>query len=522
MQEQDIQAISQFWAPRAAVKPEDPRARPGYFYIGPNNAGVRVTHETAVQVAAVWACIDVIAKAISSSDWLVYERQGSRKRIEVDPFEDRLGYVLNTRPNPEMTAQAFRRALMIAALSWGNGYAEIVRDRAGRVGALYPIAPDRVEPFRDESGELLFEVKNDSGTSSVLSGRDIFHVRGPSIVGMMGDDIIAKASGSIALSIATDKFAASYFGNGTHLGGIVEVPGGMDDPTFERLKREFNQNHKGVGNAMKVAFIENGMKWHPVDGDADKSQLIGAQQNNVETICRWFGVPPHKVQHLLRSTNNNIEHQGLEFVRDALRPWARELQQEADFKLFSSRGPARYTLIDLDWAAEGDFKSRAEGLQILRNIGALNGDEVRDAIGYDSMPDGDKYIVQGAMVELKDVGKAYDKGATTTAKPAGGDGAPAQKAALSAWVGATFNRVRARYQARLADLERGGRDDAAAMASADARTYLSQQLAPVLPHLAAFSGRDVSDAAERAGVLVLGGEETEAAVAALFTQLGED
>lgn len=506
MRDEDIQALAHFWQPQAAVKPEDPRARPGYFYIGPNNAGVRVTHETAIQVDAVWACIDVIAKAISSSDWLVYERTSAKKRKELSPHDDRLSYVLNTRPNPEMTAQAFRRALMIAALSWGNGYAEIVRDMAGRVTELYPIAPDRVEPYRDRvTGELLFEVKNDSGTATVLRGRDIFHVRGPSIVGMMGDDLIAKAAGSIALSIATDKFAASYFGNGTFLGGIVEIPGGLDDAPFERLKKEFNKEHRGVGNAQKTAFIENGMKWIPNDSDAEKSQLIAVQQHNVERICRWFGVPPHKVQHLLRSTNNNIEHQGLEFTRDALRPWAREMQQEADYKLFSDRGPTRYTLIDLDWASEGDFKSRMEGLQIVRNAGVINGNEWRDEIGYDDMgPDGDKYIVQGAMTELKNVGKVYEK-PVAPAAPAAEDADPEdpESAAMTAWLTSIYDRA-ARCRASNPDK--------------DPEQYLERQLQDIFPHLEQYAP-DARAQAMDAGRDVLAGAQANASARRAITAI---
>jgi HK97 family phage portal protein len=79
-----------------------------------------------------------------------------------------------------------------------------------------------------------------------------------------------------------------------------------------------------------------------------KSQLVEERQFAVEEICRWFGVPPHKVQHLLRSTFSNIEHQSIEFVRDALTPWCVRLEQEADFKLFrQDRAPFKDTKIDL-------------------------------------------------------------------------------------------------------------------------------------------------------------------------------
>lgn len=515
MREEDIKAIAHLWDPAAAVKPEDPQRRASLFWIGPNNAGMRVTMETALQVGVVWACIDAIAKPMAASDFCVYERMGVRKRRELDPHEDPIAYMLNVRPNPEMTAQSFRRSLMIAALAWGNGYAENVRDRAGRVREQYPIHPDRVDPFRTRGGELRFLVRNDDGTETDLAERDLFRIRGPGIMGMVGQNMISHATASIALSMATSKFASSYFGNGTHLGGIVEVPGGMDDVTFERLKKEFNQNHRGVVNANKVAFIENGMKWHPVEGDADKSQLIEARQQDVEDICRWFGVPPHKVQHLLRSTNNNIEHQGLEFVRDALRPWAKELQQEADFKLFGGRGPVRFTRIDLDWASEGDFKSRAEGLKVYRDMGALNANEIRAELGYDDIgTEGDIYTVNGANTRLEDVGKNYDAAAPappTTDEPdvdeAGDEEEDPQAAALSAWLSTIYDR---------AERTRTGNS------SKDPVQYLERQLADIVPHLEKFSAK-ARDLAVAGGREVFAGKAAaESARATILAIIGAE
>lgn len=491
----DIAALAPVWEPQDAVIPEDPRKRQAFFWNGPVLAGVRVTPETAMQVGVVWACIDVVAKAISSSDWLVFERISQKKRKELS--DDPLFYLLNTRPNPEMTAQSFRRALMIAALSWGNGYAEIVRDMAGRVSQLWPIAPDRVEPRR-VGGQLVYIVKNDDGSEVELVQRDMYHVRGPGITGLVGDNMLTRAAGSIALAMATQKFAESYFGNGTQLGTIIEYPGELDDPTFERLSRAFDGKHRGPARAFRTAWIEQGMKATQVESNAEKAQLVAARQQDVEDICRWFGVPPHKVQHLLRSTNNNIEHQGLEFVRDALRPWSRELQQEADFKLFSLRGPTRFTYIDLDWASEGDFKSRMEGLQIARNIGGINGNEVRAEIGYDDMgPDGEKFIVQGAMVELKDVGKAFDKPA---AAPAANDEPPAPDPAadaMAAWLASIYDR---------AERCRVGNPDK------DPVQYLERQLVDILPHLTRLNA-DAGATVMAAGQSIFEGERTPAEAA---------
>lgn len=515
--EDDIKALQAFWEPQNAVKPEDPQHRSMSQYYGRTQAGVRITMDTWWQASAAWGCIDVIAKTFSSSDVLLFERLPNRRRKEL--VDDRLVYLLNTRPNPEMTAQAFKRALLIAACSWGNGYAEIVRDLAGRVAALYPIAPDRVEARRDSGGNLGFWVRNDDGTGTWLQSRDMFQIRGPSIIGMMGDNAIARASGTLALALATQKFAEAYFGNGATLGGVIEYPGELDDKTFERLEKAFNGRHQGAMKAFRTAWIEQGMKYVPVESDAESAQLVTARQQDIEDICRYWGVPPHKIQHLLRATNNNIEHQGLEFVRDCMRPWAKEFQQEADAKLLSERGPVRFTEVDLDWATEGDFKSRMEGLQIGRNMGCLNGNEVRAEIGYDDMgPEGDIYIVQGAMVPLKDVGAAYKKPTS---------GAPAKSAdqeddgddPLAAWLGETFRRIKNRRDGRQSNLARDGKENAVEQAQREAMSNALDYLQPINKHLAAIAGRDCADDSYQAALAVLAGACPDMQAAALVAAL---
>lgn len=132
-----------------------------------NDAGVHVTHGIAFMQAAVWACIDVIASALASSDWNVYAGLRGADDKKVIP-EDRLQYVLNTRFNPEMTAQAGKRAMGIAAAGYGNGIAEIEWDMAGRLAWLWPIAPDRVELVRNRFGSLVYRVTQTSQGDSLI------------------------------------------------------------------------------------------------------------------------------------------------------------------------------------------------------------------------------------------------------------------------------------------------------------------------------------------------------------------
>ena len=415
--------VARAWSAIRA-KPADPQRGSNFSLVGANNAGVPVSHEKAFEVAVVWACIDAIASALSASDWNVYQGLRGDDKTTALP-KDGLNYILNTRFNPEMTAQAGKRAMIIAAVGYGNGYAEIERDLAGRIIALWPIAPERVEPRRDlATGRLFFDVTNEYMAGSVeIQPEDMLHIRGAGLTGVVGDSVLGRSVQTMAQAIAVDQFASAYFGNNAQLGTVFMYKSGkIDDTSYQRLKEQMEKRHRGASKAFKSAFLDGG-DWDVknVGSDADKAQLIEAKHAVIEDVCRYFHVPPHKVQHLLRATNNNIEHQGLEFTRDTLRPWVKEIQQEADYKLVPVRGVPKFVEIDLDWAEQGDYKSRAEAFSIYRNSGVFSANDILRKLGENTIgPDGDIRIVQGANVRLEDVGMAY----TDNADPTPGDDTP--------------------------------------------------------------------------------------------------
>jgi HK97 family phage portal protein len=373
------------------------------FIIPVPESGVRLTADEALQLAAVWACIDAIAKAIASCDWNIYQPKGKKRHEQV--VDDPLNWILNTRPNPEMTAIAFREALLYIGIPFGNAYAEIIRDGAGRVAELWPLEVDRVTPRRNEAGQLVYHYRQPDGALAILDARQVFHLRGPSLSGFLGENLVARAARSLSIAAAQERFAASFFGRGAHPGGVLEHPGKLSPERVALLEDDFDKKRAGPHNAYRPMILEDGMKWTTISVNPQESQLLEERQFAVEEICRWFGVPPHKVQHLLRSTFSNIEHQSIEFVRDALAPWCVRLQQEADFKLFrQDRGPWRYTKIDTAPLSYGDAKARADAHAVWRQNGIMSANEIRRREGLDDIgPDGDVLLVQANLTTVENI-----------------------------------------------------------------------------------------------------------------------
>lgn len=427
-----------------------------------------VPHDKATTVSTVWACMDVVAAAIASSDWNVYRGIRGEDRKESLPA-DRLHYILNTRFNPEMTAQAGKRAMMLSALGWGNGWAEIEFDDARRPIGLWPIDPERATLMRDFDTRRLFLRVTQGWNGGVvdLEMDEVLCIRGPGVLGFAGDDLINKAMRTIVGAIAQDEFQNAYFSNNAQLGTVFTYKSGaMDDTAYQRAKDEIKSKHAGARRAYSAAILTGEWNVQTLGTNAEDAALEQIRNLTVEEICRWFRVPPHKVAHLARATNNNIEHQGLEFSRDTLRPWKVEIEQECDYKLFGERA-RKFVELDVDWAEQGGYKDRMEAFSKARAMGVFSANDILRKLGENTIgADGDIRIVQGANVRLEDVGAAY--------------GAPAEDPeddAVKAWLANVYDRVQRRFKNRLADLDRAGRRDALQVAEADALQYAEKELA---------------------------------------------
>ncbi len=366
-------------------------------------AGVRVTEETAMRLAAVFGCIRYISSVVSILSWHVYRQNGKNKDRLFTP----LANLLNRMPckTDFIDSINWRVTLLNHVLSWGNGYAEIVRDSQGRPVDMPIITPNRVQPYRNDSGDLLYRISNMTGEPTILAPNEIYHVRGLGFDGVQGYSVIDNARQSIGVGMAADEFAGGFYENNAKLGLVIKKQGSfknnVDRATYVKNMRDA---HAGPKNAFQLLVIDSGDDLKEFGIPARDAQFIESKKFNVEEICRFFGVPPHKIQHQENLTFNNVEQVNVEVVNDCLMPWIRRLELEAENKL--TRQPDIITRLNVESLLRGDIQTRTQYYREMRYMGALNVNEIREKEGLNSIgPDGDKYIVQTSYTDLEKIGE---------------------------------------------------------------------------------------------------------------------
>lgn len=398
---------------QARDKPVDKAADAGYsFLFGRTTSGKPVNERTAMQTTAVYACVRILAEAIASLPLHVYEYQddGGKKLVHDHP----LYYLLHDEPNPEMTSFVFRETLMSHLLIWGNAYAQIIRDGAGRVLGLYPLLPDKMEVQRDDRGNIYYVYSRNSDENPMfkeygnikLKAEDVLHIPGLGFDGLIGYSPIAMAKNAVGMTLACEEYGASFFANGANPGGVLEHPGVLKDPS--KVRESWNSVYRGVNNAHKIAVLEEGMKYQQIGIPPEEAQFLETRKFQINEIARLYRIPPHMVGDLDKSSFSNIEQQSLEFVKYTLDPWVIRWEQSLQRSLLLPGEKGKYFIkLNVDGLLRGDYQSRMNGYAVGRQNGWFSVNDIREMENMNPIPDeegGNLYLVNGAMTKLADAG----------------------------------------------------------------------------------------------------------------------
>ena len=414
---------------KARDKPKDYYSGSNYTYLfGPTTSGKTVNEFTAMQTTAVYSCVRILAEAVASLPLHVYRyKENGKERV----YNHHLYHILHNEPNTEMSSFVFRETLMSHLLIWGNAYAQIIRDGAGRVVALYPLLPNKMTVNRDKNGEIyyIYTTTSDENPnfkdygSVVLRKQDVLHIPGLGFDGLVGYSPIAMAKNAVGMTIATEEYGASFFANGANPGGVLEHPGVLKDP--KKVRDSWNEVYRGTANAHKIAVLEEGMKYQQIGIPPEEAQFLETRKFQINEIARLYRIPPHMVGDLEKSSFSNIEQQSLEFVKYTLDPWVIRWEQAMQRSLLLPKEKQEFFIrLNVDGLLRGDYQSRMNGYSVARQNGWLSANDIREMEDMNPIPDeegGNLYLINGNMTKLKDAGLFGGQGQSESANKKGSE-----------------------------------------------------------------------------------------------------
>ena len=369
-------------------------------------AGPIVTETTAFTCAAFWDGVNQLSSDIAKLPLTLHRRMpnGSSEPMSGHPTNR----LVKISPNEEMRSLDIRRTLLQWALVYGNGYAEVVRDRNGMPRALWPLHPNRVEPFLDDRGNrqlgstrqpLRYRIDGDV----VLEQADVLHIKGLSDDAIIGINLVSVAREALGLALASQQFASAFFGHGTRFGGVLQHEMDELDPEqIEEVRTRLEALHAKADQAFRMLILGSGWKFTDVGVAPNDAQMKEIRDQQVAEVARFLNMPLYKLKlNEPRAVSYaSVEMAALDYYKGPILTWVTTWEQELAAKLIPQREMTlQFFKHNVEAFLRGDSKTQAENLTKYWSHGILSQNEIREKLDFNSIgEDGDVYFIQGAMV----------------------------------------------------------------------------------------------------------------------------
>ncbi len=283
-----------------------------------------VGDERALQVAAVFRCIRLIAEVCASLPIRTNKGlpNGDREALPDSHWLNKLV----TEPNEEMTGDEWAETQYGQMAGWGNAYSQIVPNDAGRAVELWPYKVANMTVTRLENRTLQYRYPNMNNVPEIMAKDRILHLRAFSLDGVVGLSPLSYAREALGMSVAAERYGASFFAQGGRPAGVLSSDKTLNDKQREQIRKELGGLAEGSSDK-RLWVLEASLKYDAVTISPEDMQMLQTRAFSIAEIARFFGVPLFLLMETEKSTSwgSGIEQQNLGFLTYGLRPYLQRM-----------------------------------------------------------------------------------------------------------------------------------------------------------------------------------------------------
>jgi HK97 family phage portal protein len=319
---------------------------------GPTWSGKSVTSTSSLQLLTVYGCVRFIAEGVATLPLDTFSASGDESIPRANP-------VWIEEPTADLDRVSWLTQILASLLLDGNAY--LLRGyKDTSLRTLTPIDPTKVTVQRERSRK-----------SYIVDGKpvnpfDILHI--PAIM-LPGSDVgmspIEAARQSIGVGLASQEYAARFFGQGATLSGVIETPNALDADGARKMAQAWHRAHSGTSKAHLPGVLEGGATWKPTSITNEQAQFLESRgYTAAEIAAQMFLIDPTEFGLQGGSgssiTYANLEQRNARKVQVTFLPWIVRLERAFSAELAAPR----FVKFNVDALIRGDTKTQAEAFAI--------------------------------------------------------------------------------------------------------------------------------------------------------------
>ncbi|MEM6230155.1 phage portal protein [Shewanella scandinavica] len=331
----------------------------------------------------IFACIKVKSNTVSQLPLKMFDTR--KGRTQLTARDNPTVYTLTKRPNNYQTMHEFIKMMIMHLDIRGNFYALITRDSIGNIVDLLPIQPE-IRPVTELVDDaLVYRIG-----AVVYDQSEILHIKDFSFDSIRGLNNFDVACNVINLDYFARNHGLSFFMNGSAPAGVITSEKTMSREAQAAFLESWVQTYGGVGNHNRTAMLVDGVDYKSIGTTNVEAQLLETRKFQRSEIAGVFLVPAFMIGDLENAHFNNLESQNRFFHQTCIGP----LLQNIEEKINSILPDGMEIEFDDQTFLRGDVKTQADVHKAYLEMGVYSVNEIREEIGKEHIPDGDKRVVQ--------------------------------------------------------------------------------------------------------------------------------
>jgi HK97 family phage portal protein len=334
-------------------------------------AGQEAQMRAMGSVGTLFAIVERITTAYSQVEWKLYRSSTSGRDEDRKEVTAHAALDLWMQPNSFMTGPMWREATQQHEELTGEQWWVIARDERSSIPLeLWFARPDRMTPIPDRDNFLSgYVYSSPTGEQVPLGLDDVIMLRRPNPLDpYRGWGPVQTLLADLDSSRASAEWNANFFRNSAQPGGIVQFDGRLDDGELAEFHSRWAEQHRGVGNAHRVAVLENGLQW--VDRSYSMADMQFAELRSVsrEIIREAFAFPKPMLGTVDDANRANMEAASDMLARWLIRPRLERIRQALNTRLLPMYGTTGKGLeFDFDDPVTGDVELESKHLTAMAN-----------------------------------------------------------------------------------------------------------------------------------------------------------
>lgn len=315
--------------------------------------------------AVVHPIVARMAESVASNEWGLWTKAASpedRRPVTSHGVLDLLEHPNNFQSRMEIFEAGQQHFDLVGETSIVLGFTAGVKLPLD----MWVLRPDRISPVSDAYEFLKGWIYTAPGDHEKipLETRELLRMKRPNPLDpYRGMGAVQALLRDLDAQRFSREWQASFFANSARPGGVIEVDRRLDDDEFDEMRDRWNEQHRGLSKAHRVAIIEHGAKWTETAFSLRDMQMAELDTVGRDKALVAFGFPKSMLGIVEDVNRANAEAGEYLFARWITKPrlvrWRNMLNHQL-LPLYGDRAARELELDFVDPVPENSEQGLAE------------------------------------------------------------------------------------------------------------------------------------------------------------------